>query len=594
MAQKAKRLIACILILTLCLTCLPLIASAEDNFYSTADTLSIIDNIEVDAGLSQKSGTCQGACTDGKYAYFAIYNGVTTILKYDVSNFSLVDKEKTSVVDHANDMTYNPKINKIIVANNIPNYDIISILNPDTLEVEDQKQLDVDICAISYNEKRDQYIVCLSGTYDFALLDNEFKVVKEFEGVETGYTRQGCDSDDNYIYISQSDGNNLIVVYDYEGNHIKNISVGDSKEIENIFHIGNSFYCTLHYFGNYIYRLALSTDTKIKYTVNYDPNGGEGEMAPTVVNYGEDTPLSKCTFTREGFTFAGWIVNREYDNTYFGYGYGVDEAEFLDFDDIYSLFIYQDEVTVSETTTIGNITLKPYWIKEEYEISYDNKNCDTGEILPQTVKYSEEYVAKDNVFAKNGFIFTGYLLHRDIDNRYYGYLENGDKAMWLPKEYLNKPFLIQPGYILSQLTYNKNVTLIPQFKTAYTIDEKQKTISKYEGNDVMVNVPDNSNVRTISEDAFANSNIKSINIKDNIKNISSNAFNKCSSLKEVRYYDCYPTSISNKAFSISSSPAVYMNINGKDLFLGFYSCKYSQEMIKDKALKIISLSKREQ
>lgn len=50
------------------------------------------------------------------------------------------------------------------------------------------------------------------------------------------------------------------------------------------------------------------------YTVSYDPNGGTGAMADTVVTYGVNTTLRTPTFTRSGYTQTGWYRYRTSDN----------------------------------------------------------------------------------------------------------------------------------------------------------------------------------------------------------------------------------------------------------------------------------------
>ena len=44
-------------------------------------------------------------------------------------------------------------------------------------------------------------------------------------------------------------------------------------------------------------------------TVTFDPNGGEGAMAPVAVQAGSAYTLPESSFTRDGYTFSGWLVN---------------------------------------------------------------------------------------------------------------------------------------------------------------------------------------------------------------------------------------------------------------------------------------------
>ncbi|MBQ3195376.1 MAG: InlB B-repeat-containing protein [Clostridia bacterium] len=58
-----------------------------------------------------------------------------------------------------------------------------------------------------------------------------------------------------------------------------------------------------------------STGTK-SYYIQYDANGGTGTMADTKIVYGTSTKISTNTFTREGYTFVGWIAFRRSDNSW--------------------------------------------------------------------------------------------------------------------------------------------------------------------------------------------------------------------------------------------------------------------------------------
>ncbi len=43
-----------------------------------------------------------------------------------------------------------------------------------------------------------------------------------------------------------------------------------------------------------------------EYAIVYDGNGGEGNMSNTAAEYDKDVKLSKCTYTKDDFTFTGW------------------------------------------------------------------------------------------------------------------------------------------------------------------------------------------------------------------------------------------------------------------------------------------------
>ena len=47
------------------------------------------------------------------------------------------------------------------------------------------------------------------------------------------------------------------------------------------------------------------------YTITYNANGGVGSMGNTVVNYGTNTTIRNNTFTKTGYTFAGWTTRTD-------------------------------------------------------------------------------------------------------------------------------------------------------------------------------------------------------------------------------------------------------------------------------------------
>lgn len=206
----------------------------------------------------------QGGCTNGEYYYCMLENQSVNprqskIVKIDTKTWTIVEKSDILNTDHSNDMTYNSKTNELIVVHNAPNYRSISIIDADTLKFSRLVTLPVNIYAIAYDEFNDRYVVGLSYTYDYAYLDNEFKVTKTIAGKNTGNTKQGVDCDDEYIYFVMYK-TNTINVYNWAGDYVTEIPLAiTTDEPENIFHIGNVVYVTCYVSGNggRIYKVDL-------------------------------------------------------------------------------------------------------------------------------------------------------------------------------------------------------------------------------------------------------------------------------------------------------------------------------------------------
>ena len=192
--------------------------------------------------------TAQGCATDGTYGYFVtLYKTVNkgAIWKVQLSDWSVVDTMYGLPIDHGNDAAYNSKKHQLVVVNNSPNYDTLTIVNPDTLEVIEQIKPGFEAYAISYNAARDQFAIGISGSYDSYITDGDFNIIKRIPGINTGITKQGMDSDDTYIYFPQwndKDDTNFIVVYDWDGNYVNTLEVNSFQEIESMFNVDGEIY----------------------------------------------------------------------------------------------------------------------------------------------------------------------------------------------------------------------------------------------------------------------------------------------------------------------------------------------------------------
>lgn len=188
----------------------------------------------------------QGGYTDGKYYYQAFINKDTasneannkvTLVKWDMETGKSVMEVTNYVLNHCNDITYNPKTNRFIVSHNNPNRTKISILDPETLEILETKTIDYKIYSIDYNETRNEYVIGVSGGQTFRILDENFRSIRgAYQPTRRtqGYTTQGVTCDENFIYFVLHN-QNVITVYDWYGKFVTliKLSVG-SIEPENI------------------------------------------------------------------------------------------------------------------------------------------------------------------------------------------------------------------------------------------------------------------------------------------------------------------------------------------------------------------------
>ncbi len=207
----------------------------------------------------------QGACTDGRYAYLIFENQslsphMCKIGVVDLGTYKLIRFSEPLPIDHGNDIDYNPKTDELIVSHNSPNRKTISRIDPVTLTVTERFDIDTDVYGITYRESTDTYCLGVSYCYDFAIYDSDFKQIKRWSGLDTGFTKQGIDSDSKYMYFSQYK-TNCIDVYDWDGNYINRIEISEQgMELEGIFHIDDVFYVTFISGGKiHLYRAPIAS-----------------------------------------------------------------------------------------------------------------------------------------------------------------------------------------------------------------------------------------------------------------------------------------------------------------------------------------------
>ena len=121
------------------------------------------------------------------------------------------------------------------------------------------------------------------------------------------------------------------------------------------------------------------------YTIEYNANGGEGEMENSVHVYGKAKDLNANTFTREGFAFTGWATTPEGE------------------------IAYTDGQSVRNLTQEAGavITLYAVWGGISYTVVY-NANGGTGSMENSVFTYGVEQNLRENTFTYAGHAFIGW------------------------------------------------------------------------------------------------------------------------------------------------------------------------------------------
>ena len=166
----------------------------------------------------------------------------------------------------------------------------------------------------------------------------------------------------------------------------------------------------------------------ITYTVEFSANGGSGDgMASMTFTYDAPQALTANTFTRTGYTFAGWTTNSE----------GT-QAE------------YTDGQSVSNLTTQANATVTLYavWTTNAYTVKF-NANGGQGTMADQTFAYGTSQTLTRNAFTYAGHIFEGWATSQDGDVEY----EDGESVLNLTAE-ANGSVTLYAVWTANQITVN--------------------------------------------------------------------------------------------------------------------------------------------
>ena len=101
--------------------------------------------------------------------------------------------------------------------------------------------------------------------------------------------------------------------------------------------------------------------------VRYHANGGSGYMADQTFTYGVSQNLRRNTFTRTGYTFSGWKVHREYDNTW-AWAEGHGNGNYWQSGEPWGsdIRIYSDGGSIAKTTYSGYVNMYAQWTPNYY------------------------------------------------------------------------------------------------------------------------------------------------------------------------------------------------------------------------------------
>lgn len=136
------------------------------------------------------------------------------------------------------------------------------------------------------------------------------------------------------------------------------------------------------------------------YTVEFNANGGTGTMSSQVFTYDVSKALRANGFSKLGYSFAGWSVDKDYVVK------GEDSKLYKD----------KEEVSNLVKTPNGTITLYAIWVKNTYTVIY-NSNAPTETITGtmENSKFEYDTIEKleENKYTRIGYTFKNWNLAQD-------------------------------------------------------------------------------------------------------------------------------------------------------------------------------------
>lgn len=209
----------------------------------------------------------QGGCSDGERYYYQVLmhyelsdrsKDYSCIAKVDMMTKEVVKYSKILHIDHANDITYHPGKNMLMVTNNKPNFTRITLVDPESLEIVGYRESPVPLYALEYNPDRDMFVAGISGKREFCFLDGKLNLIDDrtYRTVEADdrCTKQDICADANLLYFILWDGRhkdmedfqNRVTIYDWNGDYkgVLEFNLGPN-EPESISILGGEIYAVV-------------------------------------------------------------------------------------------------------------------------------------------------------------------------------------------------------------------------------------------------------------------------------------------------------------------------------------------------------------
>ena len=234
----------------------------------------------------------QGGCVAKGFLYTCMHcpfvqPNKCIIMKQELQSGKIVGFSREYEFGHANDATYNPDENTIVISicDGTPR---MAVLNADTLEHIKTVTLEgCDLCNVHYDPISRVYVSCAAQNKMIYVYDENFALINKFEAFMTpgpvvDYCIQGCITDGVYVYVLEWHGGQKwgelrgrggattetstshFKVFDIKtGEHVAVIDTGIPREIEYAAYVDGKFYigCNrIDWNGLEVWEMTVSED----------------------------------------------------------------------------------------------------------------------------------------------------------------------------------------------------------------------------------------------------------------------------------------------------------------------------------------------
>ncbi len=220
--------------------------------------------------------TLQGACANKGYAYLTLYNRNVEnckIVKVRIKTREVVKVSAPLPVYHANCLTYNTKINRLVATCCRVKDKRAVFIDPVKLTVTSYRDIQLTgnikglpsrvrrnykgFTAIAYNSQKNCYVGRLRGDNNVIIFNVNFVPVRYvvLQGKQTALLNQGMDSYGNYIYdvrsFKGSHKYSMVTVHTMSGKLVGKVKFpfgrSPGNELQCIFHDGKQFFAGFYY-----------------------------------------------------------------------------------------------------------------------------------------------------------------------------------------------------------------------------------------------------------------------------------------------------------------------------------------------------------